>query len=119
MRQAKWEDIDDVDDGFDVAVARGVVDDVEETVTLVRTMGRAADQAIRSFPSPGTRTHLRRFRYGRQGVVVHPRPVSGHDTLGASAGMVPSRRRSRSGGPGPRSAPVAARPPEPGPGGRP
>ena len=87
VRQMGWEDIDDLD-AYDVAVALGVFDYVADPAALLGTMGRAADQAIGSFPSPGIRTDLRRFRYGRRGVVVHPYPVDGYDALAASAGMV-------------------------------
>ena len=86
VRQEGWEDLEDVD-AYDVAVALGVFDYVADPAALLGRMGRAADQAIASFPSPGLRTDLRKFRYGMRGVVVHPYPVDGYDDLAARAGM--------------------------------
>jgi SAM-dependent methyltransferase len=86
VRQEGWEDLEDVD-AYDVAVALGVFDYVADPAALLGRMGRAADQAIASFPSPGLRTDLRKLRYGVRGVAVHPYPVEGYDDLAARAGM--------------------------------
>ncbi len=87
VEQKGWEAIDAVDQ-YDVAVALGVFDYVTEPAELLGRMGRAADQAIGSFPSPGLRTWLRKVRYGTAGVGVYGYPVDGYDDLAARAGMV-------------------------------
>jgi SAM-dependent methyltransferase len=70
VRREGWEDIEDVD-AFDLAVALGVFDYVDNTAALLRVMSRAAPNVVGSFPSRGLRTDLRRVRYGRKGVAVH------------------------------------------------
>jgi SAM-dependent methyltransferase len=87
VEQRGWEDIDEVD-AYDVAVALGVFDYVSEPADLLGRMGRAATQVVGSFPSPGLRTDLRKVRYGRRGVAVHPYPVDGYDELARRADMV-------------------------------
>jgi SAM-dependent methyltransferase len=86
VRQGGWEDIDDVD-RYDVAVALGVFDYVDDPGELLRRMGRAAQHAFGSFPSPGLRLELRRVRYGMRGVSVHPYPRERFPELAVVAGM--------------------------------
>ena len=93
VQQRGWEDLDEVD-AYDVAVALGVFDYVADPAELLRRMGRAADQAIASFPSPGLRTNLRRVRYGMRGVAVHGYPVDGYDDLAGRAGMVVREKKA-------------------------
>ena len=73
VEQRGWEDIDEVD-AYDAAVALGVFDYVGEPEKLLARMGRAAPNAIASFPYPGLRTNLRKVRYGMRGVGVHGYP---------------------------------------------
>ncbi len=70
VHERGWEAIDEVD-GYDVAVALGVFDYVDEPADLLRLMGRAAPHVVGSFPAPGLRLELRRVRYGARGVHVH------------------------------------------------
>ncbi len=86
VRQASWEDIDEVD-AYDLAVALGVFDYVAEPGELLRRMGRAAAHAVGSFPSPGLRTALRKMRYGIRGVGVHGYPASRFGEMADEAGM--------------------------------
>jgi SAM-dependent methyltransferase len=90
VRQASWEDIDDVD-AYDLAVALGVFDYVAEPVELLRRMGRAANHALGSFPSPGLRTNLRKVRYGARGVGVHGYTLSQFEHMADEAGMEVAR----------------------------
>lgn len=90
VRQASWEDIDDVD-AYDLAVALGVFDYVAEPVELLRRMGRAANHALGSFPSPGLRTNLRKARYGARGVGVHGYTLSQFEHMADEAGMQVAR----------------------------
>ena len=82
-------------------------------------MGRAAPHVVGSFPSPGVRMSLRKFRYGARGVSVHGYPSHGYGRLAREAGMEvaemfpldraghvvhfrrPSRRRATAPGPEP------------------
>jgi SAM-dependent methyltransferase len=84
VQQRGWEQIDEVD-GYDVAVALGVFDYVDEPAELVRRMGRAAPHVIGSFPSPGVRTGLRKIRYGAKGVGVHGYARSDFERLASDA----------------------------------
>jgi SAM-dependent methyltransferase len=86
VEQRGWEQLDEVD-AYDVAVALGVFDYVGEPAELLGRMGRAANHAIASFPSPGFRTNLRKMRYGARGVGVHGYPVKGYGQLAARAGL--------------------------------
>jgi SAM-dependent methyltransferase len=86
VEQRGWEQLDEVDT-YDVAVALGVFDYVGEPAELLGRMGRAANHAIASFPSPGFRTNLRKMRYGARGVSVHGYPVNGYGQLAARAGL--------------------------------
>jgi SAM-dependent methyltransferase len=86
VEQRGWEQLDEVD-AYDVAIALGVFDYVGEPAELLGRMGRAADHAIASFPSPGFRTNLRKLRYGARGVGVHGYPVDGYKQLAARAGL--------------------------------
>jgi SAM-dependent methyltransferase len=86
VEQRGWEQLDEVD-AYDVAVALGVFDYVGEPAELLGRMGRAANHAIASFPSPGFRTDLRKMRYGARGVGVHGYPANGYGQLAARAGL--------------------------------
>jgi SAM-dependent methyltransferase len=70
VRQSGWEQIDE-EDAYDVAIALGVFDYVDDPDELLRRMGRAATHVLASFPAPGLRLQLRRLRYGLRGVHVH------------------------------------------------
>jgi SAM-dependent methyltransferase len=65
-----WEDITEADQ-FDLAVALGVFDYVDDAAALLRRLAGAAPYVVGSFPTPGLRTNLRKIRYGRRGVQVH------------------------------------------------
>ncbi len=86
VQQRGWEQLDEVD-AYDVAIALGVFDYVGNPADLLTRMGRAADHAIASFPSPGIRTNLRKMRYGMRGVGVHGYPKEGYDALAKDAGL--------------------------------
>jgi SAM-dependent methyltransferase len=86
VRQASWEDIDEVD-AYDLAVALGVFDYVAEPAELLRRMGRAASHAFGSFPTPGLRTNLRKVRYGARGVGVHGYTSRQFEQMADEAGM--------------------------------
>jgi cyclopropane fatty-acyl-phospholipid synthase-like methyltransferase len=70
VQERGWEAIDEVD-AYDVAVALGVFDYVDEPAVLLGAMGRAAPHVVASFPAPGLRLQMRRVRYGARGVHVH------------------------------------------------
>lgn len=70
LREGSWETLDE-EDGYDMAVALGVLDYVDTPEDLLRRMGKAAPSVVASFPSPGIRTDLRKVRYGLRGVRVH------------------------------------------------
>lgn len=91
VRQHGWEDLDDVD-GFDMAVALGVFDYVDDAAGLLGKMGRAATHVVASFPAPGLRLELRKVRYGARGVVVHPYRATDFAGLATRAGMVEAGR---------------------------
>lgn len=82
----RWEDLEE-EDAYDVAVALGVFDYVDEPAELLRRMGRAAPRLVASFPAPGLRLRLRQFRYGRQGVHVHPYDRARIAALAGGAGL--------------------------------
>ena len=86
VRQHGWEDIDEVD-AYDVAVALGVFDYVDQPADLLTRAGRAAPNVVASFPSPGLRVWLRKVRYGARGVHVHGYPEASLDDLAKAAGM--------------------------------
>jgi SAM-dependent methyltransferase len=87
VEQRGWEQLDEVD-VFDVAVALGVFDYVEQPTDLLSRMGRAASHVIGSFPSHGARTALRRYRYGRRGVSVRGYAVSDFDRMASETDLV-------------------------------
>jgi SAM-dependent methyltransferase len=90
VRQSSWEDLDDVD-AYDLAVALGVFDYVAEPAELLRRMGRAAPNAVGSFPTPGLRTNLRKVRYGARGVGVHGYTSADFSRMADAAGMTVAR----------------------------
>lgn len=81
-----WETVDERD-AYDVAVALGVFDYVDEPAGLLRRMGVAARHVVGSFPAPGLRTQLRRVRYGARGVHVHGYRPGDIARLAAASGM--------------------------------
>jgi len=87
VQERGWESIDERD-AYDVAVALGVYDYVDEPADLLRRMGAAAPHVVGSFPSPGVRTDLRRLRYGARGVHVHGYDAARLARLGEEAGLV-------------------------------
>ncbi len=87
VEQRSWQQITEVD-AYDVAIALGVFDYVDEPADLLTRMGRAAAHVVGSFPSPGARTTLRKYRYGRRGVSVHGYAVSDFDRLASEADLV-------------------------------
>lgn len=86
VEQRGWEQLDEVD-AYDVAIALGVFDYVGDPADLLGRMGRAAGHVIGSFPSPGTRTNLRKVRYGTRGVGVHGYPPDGYERLAGQAAL--------------------------------
>jgi len=86
VEERRWEDIDEVD-RYDVAVALGVFDYVDDPLDLLRRMGRAAPHVLASFPAPGARLLLRKVRYGARGVHVHGRRPAALQQLGRDAGL--------------------------------
>jgi 2-polyprenyl-3-methyl-5-hydroxy-6-metoxy-1,4-benzoquinol methylase len=70
VEQRGWEALTEVD-AYDVAIALGVFDYVDQPGELLARMARAAGHVIGSFPSPGLRLVLRKVRYGARGVHVH------------------------------------------------
>jgi SAM-dependent methyltransferase len=86
VRQHGWEDLEDVD-SYDLAMALGVFDYVDDAAGLLSRMGRAANHVVASFPAPGIRLELRKIRYGARGVVVHPYRATDFAGLAARAGM--------------------------------
>lgn len=70
VEQRGWEEIKEKD-SFDVAVALGVFDYVDDAGDLLALMGKAARGVVASFPAPGLRLELRKVRYGAHGVHVH------------------------------------------------
>lgn len=86
VEQRGWQDIEEVD-AYDLAVALGVFDYVEDPVALLTRMGRAAPHVVGSFPAPGLRLLLRKVRYGARGVGVHGYRATGFERLGAASGL--------------------------------
>jgi SAM-dependent methyltransferase len=70
VQKRGWEDLTD-HDRFDMAAALGVFDYVDDADALLARLAGSAPFVVASFPSPGIRTLLRKFRYGRKGVRVH------------------------------------------------
>jgi SAM-dependent methyltransferase len=87
VQERGWETIDE-ENAYDVAVALGVFDYVDEPDVLLRAMGRAAPHVVGSFPAPGLRTQLRRVRYGARGVHVHGYRPDDLSRLAARSGVV-------------------------------
>jgi 2-polyprenyl-3-methyl-5-hydroxy-6-metoxy-1,4-benzoquinol methylase len=87
VEQRSWQQLTEVDD-YDLAVALGVFDYVDQSVDLLTRMGRAATHVVGSFPSHGSRTTLRKFRYGRRGVSVHGYGVSDLDRMASDANLM-------------------------------
>jgi SAM-dependent methyltransferase len=92
VQQRGWETIDE-HDAYDLAAALGVFDYVDEPGDLLERMGRAAPVVVGSFPAPGLRVDLRRYRYGRHGVNVHGYRVDELERLAAQAGMAVANAR--------------------------
>jgi SAM-dependent methyltransferase len=86
VEQRGWEQIEEVD-AYDVAVALGVYDYVDEPGDLLKRMGTAAPRVIGSFPAPGLRVKLRKVRYGTHGVHVHPYTIKRLEELAAGCGL--------------------------------
>ncbi len=70
VRQGSWEHLQD-EDCFDLAVALGVFDYVDEPEELLKRLAAAAPFVIGSFPKSGIRTNFRKIRYRRGGVAVY------------------------------------------------
>ena len=87
VEQRRWEDIDETD-AYDLAVALGVFDYVDDPGALLTRMARAARRVVASFPAPGLRLRLRQVRYGARGVHVHPYTPERIAVLAGGAGMV-------------------------------
>jgi SAM-dependent methyltransferase len=87
VQERGWEAISE-HDAYDVAVALGVFDYVDEPAVLLGAMGRAAPHVVASFPAPGLRLELRRVRYGARGVHVHGYRPGDLTRLAASSGLV-------------------------------
>jgi SAM-dependent methyltransferase len=86
VEQRAWQEVTE-HDAYDVAIALGVFDYVDDPADLLGRMGRAAVDVIASFPSPGLRLVLRRVRYGARGVGVHGYAASRFSQLAAASGM--------------------------------
>lgn len=86
VEQRRWEDIEEMD-AYDVAVALGVFDYLDEPAELLRRMSRAAPTVVASFPSPGLRLRLRQVRYGAKGVGVHGYGAGPIADLAATVGL--------------------------------
>lgn len=86
VEERGWEEIEETD-AYDLAVALGVFDYVDEPAELLRRMGRAAPHVVGSFPSPGPRLRLRQLRYGARGVHVHGYGAADIASLGRAAGL--------------------------------
>jgi SAM-dependent methyltransferase len=82
-----WESIDERD-AYDVALALGVFDYVDDPAALLARMGRAAPHVVASFPAPGLRLRLRQVRYGARGVHVHGYRPDDLVRLATESGMV-------------------------------
>lgn len=86
VREGRWEEIDE-GDRYDLAVALGVYDYVDEPEELTRRMASAAPSVVGSFPRPGPRTELRKVRYGVRGVSVHPYSPARIAEVAAASGL--------------------------------
>jgi SAM-dependent methyltransferase len=87
VQERGWETIEE-HDTYDVALALGVFDYVDDPGQLLRRMGRAAPHVVASFPAPGLRLRLRKVRYGARGVHVHGYRADDLVRLAAEAGLV-------------------------------
>jgi SAM-dependent methyltransferase len=87
VEERGWESITERD-AFDAAVALGVLDYVDDPVTLLTRMGQAASHVVASFPAPGLRLRLRQVRYGARGVHVHGYTGDDLVALAGSSGLV-------------------------------
>jgi SAM-dependent methyltransferase len=87
VEERGWESITE-HDAFDVAVALGVLDYVDDPTQLMTRLGRAASDVVASFPAPGLRLRLRQVRYGARGVHVHGYTRDELVALAASSGLV-------------------------------
>jgi SAM-dependent methyltransferase len=85
VRQGAWEEIDEVD-AYDLAVALGVFDYVDDPLALLRRLLAAAPRVVSSFPAPGLRLRLRQLRYGARGVAVHGYEATRISRLAEAAG---------------------------------
>lgn len=103
-----WEEMQE-HDAYDLAVALGVFDYVDSPADLLSRMSAAAPSVVASFPGPGLRTELRKIRYRRGGVAVHPYPqvriedlasacalqIDDYHLLGRAGAVVQFRRAHR------------------------
>jgi SAM-dependent methyltransferase len=87
VEERGWESIDERD-AYDVAVALGVLDYVDDAPALVRRLARAATHVVASYPAPGLRLRLRQVRYGARGVHVHGYTRRDLETLAADCDLV-------------------------------
>ena len=87
VQERGWESIDERD-AYDVALALGVFDYVDDPAELLARMGRAAPHVVASFPAPGLRLRLRQVRYGARGVHVHGYRPEDLVRLATESGMV-------------------------------
>ncbi len=86
VEQRSWEEIGETD-AYDLAVALGVFDYVDEPLELLRRMGGAAPRVVGSFPAPGLRLRLRQVRYGARGVHVHAYDAARITSLASAAAL--------------------------------
>ncbi len=86
VEQRGWQQVTERD-AYDVAIALGVFDYVDDPVELLGRMGRAATDVVASYPSPGIRLTLRKIRYGARGVGVHGYPAGCFGRLAADSGL--------------------------------
>jgi SAM-dependent methyltransferase len=87
VEERGWETIEERD-AYDVAVALGVFDYVDDPGELLGRMGRAAPHVVASFPAPGLRLRLRQVRYGARGVHVHGYRPDDLNRLATASGLV-------------------------------
>jgi hypothetical protein len=92
VEERGWESIDE-HDAYDVALALGVFDYVDDPAELLRRMGRAAPHVVASFPAPGLRLRLRQVRYGARGVHVHGYRADDLVALAGQTGLVAQELR--------------------------
>jgi SAM-dependent methyltransferase len=93
VEQRGWEEIEE-HDAYDLAVALGVFDYVDDPADLLRRMSRAAPHVVGSFPAPGLRLQLRKVRYGARGVHVHPYSEDALRSLAATCGLEIAEQRA-------------------------